>query len=70
VGVTAPRRLPDQIRVDLWVPESERAGTSGRVRFFPDGSASGARLMLQDGRSSMAVSVDWLNGDVRVHARP
>lgn len=68
-GVTARRRLPDHVRLDLWVPESERFGGGGRVRFFPDGSASGARLVLQDDKARSTVSVDWLNGDVRVHMR-
>jgi general secretion pathway protein H len=68
-GVAPRRQLPEQVHLDLWVPDSERIGTSGRVRFFPDGSASGARVVLQDAQSSTAVFVDWLNGDVRVHMR-
>ena len=53
------------------MPESERIGASaGRVRFFPDGSASGARVVLNDGRSTASVLVDWLNGDVRIELRP
>lgn len=68
-GATARRQLPDHIRLDLWVPESERLGGGGRVRFFPDGSASGARLELQDDKTRSTVSVDWLSGDVRVHMR-
>jgi len=69
-GVTAPRQLPERVRLDLWVPESERVGAAGRVRFFPDGSASGAWVVLRGDRNSMVVSVDWLNGDVRVRTRP
>ncbi len=61
--------MPDHVRVELWVPESERLGGGGRVRFFPDGSASGARLVLQDDKDHSTVFVDWLNGDVRVHMR-
>lgn len=70
-GVVAPRRLPQSIAVDLTVPESERVGaTTGRIRFFPDGSSSGARLVLRDGRSTASVFVDWLDGDVRVRLGP
>jgi general secretion pathway protein H len=66
-GVTAPRQLPSGLAIDLAVPESERLGTgAARVRFFPDGSASGAGIVLNDGRSSASVSVDWLTGDVRI----
>jgi general secretion pathway protein H len=68
-GVVAQRPLPAGVRV--LVPDSERLGTAaGRVRFFPDGSSSGARIVLDDGRRTAAVSVDWLNGDVRVQWRP
>jgi general secretion pathway protein H len=70
-GVVGPRTFPASVAVELAVPESERLGASaGRVRFFPDGSASGARVVLNDGRSTASVLVDWLNGDVRIELRP
>jgi len=70
-GVVAPRQLPQTVGLELAVPESERIGATGaRVRFFADGGSSGARFVLRDGRTAAAVSVDWLNGDVRVQLRP
>jgi general secretion pathway protein H len=70
-GVVGPRTFPANVAVELAVPESERLGASaGRVRFFPDGSASGARVVLNDGRQAASVLVDWLNGDVRIELRP
>ena len=69
-GVVAPRQLPRTVAVELTVPESERIGPgASRVRFFPDGSTSGARLVFNDGRSSASVLVDWLSGDVRLEAK-
>jgi general secretion pathway protein H len=69
-GVVGRRPLPPAVAVNLTVPESERVGASaGRVRFFPDGSASGARLVLQDGRSTASIVVDWLSGDVRLQLK-
>jgi general secretion pathway protein H len=69
-GVVGPRAIPANVAVQLAVPESERVGAaSGRVRFFPDGSASGARVVLDDGRSAASVLVDWLDGDIRIEAR-
>jgi general secretion pathway protein H len=69
-GVVAPRQLPQNVTVDLTVPTSERVGASmASVRFFPDGSTSGARVVLDDGRTSAAIRVDWLTGDVRLQAR-
>jgi general secretion pathway protein H len=69
-GVVAPRQLPHSIVLDLTVPASERLGAGlARVRFFPDGSTSGARVVLDDGRFSASIRVDWLTGDVRLQAR-
>lgn len=69
-GVVGPRPLPRGIVVEVTVPESERmARTAGRIRFFPDGSASGGRLVLQDKRSIAVIVVDWLNGDVLLQVR-
>jgi general secretion pathway protein H len=66
-GVVRPRQLPRTIAIDLTVPQSEHTGASaGRVRFLPDGSTSGARVILRDKRSSASISVDWLSGDVRL----
>jgi general secretion pathway protein H len=67
-GVVAPRGLPPALAVELTVPQSERLGeAAGRVRFLPDGASSGARIVLNDGKATASVSVDWLSGDVRVH---
>jgi general secretion pathway protein H len=62
----APRVLPQSVRVGLVVPESEQVGRTARIRFLPDGSASGGKIVLQDGKATWAVVVDWLSGDVRV----
>jgi general secretion pathway protein H len=69
-GVVGPRAIAANVAVRLAVPEGERIGNaSGRVRFFPDGSASGARVEIDDGRSAASVLVDWLSGDVRIERR-
>jgi general secretion pathway protein H len=66
-GVVGRRPLPPGVVMEVAVPQSERiAGAVSRIRFFPDGSASGARLVLHDERSTMRITVDWLTGDVRL----
>ncbi len=63
-----PRRSLSNLAVQFTVPESERVGSStGRLRFLPDGSSSGGNVTLSDGRRTAAVTVDWLNGDVRIN---
>ena len=57
--------------IEVLVPDSERLDRSvSRIRFLPDGSTSGARIVLKDETTTATVYVDWLNGDVRVHLRP
>ena len=65
----APHRsIPQRFGVAMEIPEAERMDWGdGLIRFFPDGSASGGELHLRDGGKVATVSVNWLNGDVRVH---
>jgi len=40
------------------------SSSSGRIRFTPDGSASGGRITLQGGGRRIRIGVDWLTGRV------
>lgn len=60
VGTDAPLALPPVLAV---------AGTPA-IRFAPDGSASGGRIVLAGGGRRLAVGVDWLTGRVEVSAVP
>jgi general secretion pathway protein H len=69
-GVVPSRSVPPPLSMELQLPDSERVGAAaGRVRFFPDGSASGGRILIRDARATAAIAVDWLNGDVRLQMR-
>jgi general secretion pathway protein H len=39
---------------------------SGRIRFFPDGGATGGAIDLALGEQHSRVSVDWLTGQVEI----
>jgi len=41
-------------------------GREGDIRFNPDGSSTGGRISLADGRRRIGVGVDWLTGRVSV----
>jgi general secretion pathway protein H len=59
--------LPDSLAVSLYTARSELADESaGRIRFFPDGSATGGRVTLAGGGHSYVVAVDWLTGAVEM----
>ncbi len=42
----------------------------GRIQFAPEGGSSGGVLLLRQGERRMAVSVDWLTGQVRLADAP
>jgi len=57
--------LPPAIELGLYTAETETvdAGT-GRIRFFPDGSSTGGRVMLRGNAIKREVTVNWLTGEV------
>ena len=67
VGAGAKRRLPDNLSIELLTIIGENRGArAGDIRFNPDGSSTGGRISLADGKQHMAVGVDWLTGRVSV----
>jgi general secretion pathway protein H len=59
--------LPEGLELSLYTARSELEDEStGRIRFFPDGSATGGRITLTSGGHSYVVSVDWLTGAVEM----
>lgn len=59
--------LPEGMEVSLYTARSELEGErTGRIRFFPDGSATGGRVTLASGGHSYVVAVDWLTGAVEL----
>ena len=67
IGAAAPRRLPTALSVGLRTVDGEKRNpTLGDIRFNPDGSSTGGRIILADGSRRVAVGVDWLTGRVTV----
>jgi len=61
------RSLPPHARVGLFTARSERIDdTRGTIRFFPNGSSTGGRVMLATDRQSLLIDVDWLTGRVTI----
>jgi general secretion pathway protein H len=66
-GGAAPRPLPPGLAVELVTVAGERqTGALGGIRFHPDGSSTGGRIVLADGARRVAVGVDWLTGRISV----
>jgi general secretion pathway protein H len=67
VGDRPVHRLPPGLALSLLTTLGEvRSDTNAGIRFEPDGSSSGGRVELADGRHKLEVGVDWLSGRVKV----
>ena len=67
IGGDPPRNLPPKLQVGLLTVSGEkRNATVGDIRFNPDGSSTGGRIVLAEGERRVAVGVDWLTGRVTV----
>ena len=73
--------LSGSIRLDIRDPgflaEAQSTALADRLpgdkftlRFYPDGSASGAAITMSQGRSAYRIDVDWLIGRVSVTKDP
>jgi general secretion pathway protein H len=67
----APNRpemeLPKDMEMKLLTAAQEQVdGTTGRVRFFPDGSSTGGRISLIAGERVWQVEIAWLTGEVKL----
>lgn len=62
----AMRQLPDGMEVSLTIAATERHGSVGGVRFYPDGRSSGGEILLTYRGRTERVVVNWFTGDTRI----
>lgn len=66
-GRQAPQTLPGDLQLGLLTSTDQVDSDSvGRVRFDPDGGATGGRITIAGGDRIWWVGVDWLTGRVSV----
>ncbi|HET9484188.1 MAG TPA: GspH/FimT family protein [Xanthomonadales bacterium] len=59
--------LPKDMEMKLLTAAEEQVDeTTGRVRFFPDGSSTGGRISLVAGERVWQVEIAWLTGEVKL----
>jgi general secretion pathway protein H len=59
--------LPAGLEVELVAAEGEMQSDSvGAIRFFPDGSSTGGRVILKRGDGGYQVGVNWLTGRILI----
>lgn len=62
-----PVVLPGKMEMRLLTASQERTGaTSGKIRFYPDGSSTGGRIRLLSGERVWDVEIAWLTGEVQL----
>lgn len=60
-------RLPGGLDLELVAAEEEMLSESvGAIRFYPDGSSSGGRVILKRGETGYQVGVNWLTGRILI----
>jgi general secretion pathway protein H len=65
----AALRLDPSIEISVTAADSERRSPeSAGIRFFPNGSSTGATIKLRSDRQSYEVRVNWLTGRVSASA--
>ena len=50
------------------IADDDRDETAIEVRFFPDGSSSGAHIGVTHSGHRLLIEIDWLTGAIEVHA--
>jgi general secretion pathway protein H len=67
VGTGDIRLIPGELRVEILTIANERQSERvADIRFNPDGSSTGGRIVLADGHRSIDIGVDWLTGRVSI----
>ncbi len=70
VGRAAVVPLPAVLRLSLLTARGEViSGSTGSIRFNPDGSSSGGRIDVAGGSRHISVRVEWLSGRVSIVER-
>lgn len=62
-------KLPEGLKLKLEAAEREMlSDQAGAIRFFPDGSSTGGRIILARDGAGYQVGVQWLTGRIRMAA--
>ena len=59
----APPQRPWTTRV---ARQDQAGARAGGVRFYPDGTSTGAEITLSRGDRALLLSIDWFDGHVQI----
>lgn len=59
--------IPESIQLGLFTTTTETLDEgTGRIRFFPDGSATGGRVTLIGQNQTLVIDINWLTGEIKL----
>ena len=62
-----PLQMREDIKLSVTTTQQDRISQSvGQIRFFPDGSSTGGRIILMLDGQQKVVEIDWLTGLISV----
>jgi len=58
--------IPDEVRIRLMLDWRGISENTGRLKFYPDGSSSGASVELEKDGKYLTIVATWLSGNITV----
>ena len=66
-GRTKNYLIPNTIALTVVTAQSELTGNGlGNIRFFPDGSSTGGKITLEQGKAAWEININWLTGQIKL----
>jgi len=59
--------IPEAIDVTMVTAQSEITEGLGSIRFFADGSSTGGRITLEQGKAARQIDINWLTGQIELN---
>jgi general secretion pathway protein H len=66
IAESGTRGLPPGVALSFEGPRTEVDGETATMRFYPDGSSTGGRVVLSMGHNQHSVVAHWLSGRISV----
>lgn len=65
-GQNKIHRIPSDIEISVKTAQEDLNDGVAKLRFFPDGSATGGRITLEKNKLSQEININWLTGHVSI----
>ena len=64
------KKFPDDTKLSIVSAKyKNNAALVSKIKFFPDGSTSGANILISQNNKSFEIQVDWLTGKLIIHEK-